>query len=519
MLLRSLSAVFTLFCLLAPAHAQSDSGSSPSQQPGYTLQTTTRIVLTDVTVTDRNGNPVHGLKASDFSIFDNNKPQTLASFEEHTTTPDLSLPQAPTAPGVFSNDFLLHLPPVLNVIVIDTSNLEIVDQMYLYYELTRFLKNLPPGEPLAIYCHTGPASILLQGFTTDRALLLAAVHKAIPRFPPTGREYYSDFYTLEQIAVDLSQFPGRKNIIWFSGGSTLFLTPDPTAAVDLDAARAVYDVLESERIAIYPIDGRGLTLTTGYGMFAQHALMNDIAEATGGHAYYDNNGLDKITSHWLDDSGDYYTLTYSPSDFRFNNKWHKVRVKLYADGASYSLSYRHGYFADGSIDSTPQSHTGQLRTRLLAGGQTITEPDLRSVPLIFQARVEPASEATAAPLLPATQAHMKKGMIPFVIHYTVPGDEFTVVYGQGKPKIVFGVAIFASNSDGTTIARLGDKFTLTVNAKGDPVHISAKVPVSFDQQIGLRKGENYLYLAVWDMTSGRLGTLQIPFTVSKSKSK
>jgi hypothetical protein len=37
-------------------------------QSGYSLQANSRVVLTDVTVTDKKGNPVHGLKASDFRI-------------------------------------------------------------------------------------------------------------------------------------------------------------------------------------------------------------------------------------------------------------------------------------------------------------------------------------------------------------------------------------------------------------------------------------------------------------------
>ena len=42
------------------------------------------------------------------------------------------------AKGVYSNDYLKHLPSVLNVIIIDIANLDVPDQMYLYSELTRF---------------------------------------------------------------------------------------------------------------------------------------------------------------------------------------------------------------------------------------------------------------------------------------------------------------------------------------------------------------------------------------------
>ncbi len=518
MVSQSFPAVFALSCLLVTiqgsVHAQSAGGAAAAQQPGYTFQAGTRIVLTDVTVSDKKGKPVHGLRASDFHIFDNNKPQFVASFEEHTTTPVALFPQPSTAPGVYSNNFLLYLPPVLNVIVIDIANLEIVDQMYLNYELSRFVKNLPPGRPLAIYWHTGPSSILLQAFTSDHALLLAAIREAIPHFPPTGREYYTDFATLHQIALDLAQFPGRKNILWFSGGSTLFLRRDATIFENQDQLRHVYDELEAGRIAIYPVDARGLTLTADPAMWNQHALMNDIAEATGGRAFYNNNGLDLVAAHWVDNGGSFYSLSYSPSDFRFDNKWHKVRVKLNADGSNYTLSYRQGYFADGSVGSVQQPK--KPRTRLLAGGETVTEPDVRSIPLIFQARVLPAWDAPPEPAeagsaTPAAQPP-KKGTSPYSIQYSLPADSFSTTMANGNPQITAGVAAFAFNEDGSPVARVADRFTITVN--GDRLRRTPNPLLTVHQQINLRKGQNYLYLAVWDMASGRLGTLQIPLKVA-----
>ena len=63
--------------------------------------------------------------------------------------------QISASPGVYSNESLQHLPPALNIIVIDITNLELPDQMYLYYELNQFIKNLPAGQPLAIYWQSG----------------------------------------------------------------------------------------------------------------------------------------------------------------------------------------------------------------------------------------------------------------------------------------------------------------------------------------------------------------------------
>ncbi|MFL6429816.1 MAG: hypothetical protein ACJ71S_16335 [Acidobacteriaceae bacterium] len=163
-----------------------------------------------------------------FHVFDNNKPQGIASFEEHRK--DDVAPSAPRVlqAGVYSNDYLAHPPRVLNILFIDLTNIEIPDQMYLNYELGKFFDSLKPDEPIAIYARLGDASVLLQSFTSDPALLRAAVRRVMPRFPSMGREYMDDFQTLRQIELYAGAIPGRKNVLWLSGGSMLFLRADAT---------------------------------------------------------------------------------------------------------------------------------------------------------------------------------------------------------------------------------------------------------------------------------------------------
>ena len=517
MLTRCLSTVLALLLSgsFFTASAQSLPQSQSSANQPYTIQISSRVVLTDVTVIDRNGNPVHGLPESAFRIFDNNKPQTIASFEEHTGTPAVKMEPASSPSGVYSNDYLLHLPPVLNVVIIDIANLEIADQMYLNYELTKFFEDQPDGQPLAIYLRAGNGCFLVQNFTSDRALLMAALHKAIPRFPPTSREYLSDIDTLRQMATYLSQLPGRKNILWFSGGSTLYLRDDGESYYDSAMWRELYDELEQERIAVYPIDARGLTTYSNISMFAQQSLMNETARATGGQAFYNNNGLKEITDHVLNSDGSFYTLTYSPHDLHFDNKWHKVRMTLNEEG--YQLSYRRGYFADGSPGGAEQSQKTNVRTRLLPDGEKVQLPAMRSLPIIFQASVRPASDPAVdsahklAVSIPAPPP--KKGSVPFSISYSLPLDAFTQQTVDGKPKVIFGVAAVVLNRDGRAVDRRAERVTMSLNEDAARLHPNA--PLAFDQRLNLKKDDQYLYLAVWDTTSGRLGTLQIPLEVSK----
>jgi len=511
---RSSTLVLALFlwsgALFHPAQSQEQSpAQTPSDQSTYAFHTNTRVVLTDVTVTDANGNPVHGLPQSVFRIFDNKQPQVIASFEEHSGTPAATIQFASTA-GLYSNEYLLHLPPVLNIVLIDIVNIDMADQMYLNYELTRFLNEQPEGQPLAIYLRAGSGCFLVQNFTSDRKLLLDAVHKAIPRFPPHEREYLTDFDTLHKIAVSLSQLPGRKNVLWFSGGSTRFLIPDAIPVRNAAAWRELYDELDQERIAVYPIDARGLTFG-GIELGVQHIAMNDVAQATGGQAYYNNNGLKEITEHLLDSDGSFYTLTYSPRNLHFDNKWHKVRVAV--DGASYHLSYRSGYFADGSVREKDQ--TTRSRTRLLGKGEKLEVSELRDRPIIFRASVLPTSDPAVVNLDKASGSlqlpALKKGSIPFLIRYTLPIDALTMRAVDGKHKIVLGVAAIGLNRDGSMVEHKAEQITMTLPE--DVLRRSPELPVTVDQQIDLSKDDKFLHLGVWDPVNGRFGSIEIPIEV------
>src|SRR4051812_18496768 len=63
---------------------------APAQAPVATLKAAAQLVVVDVVVTDVHQGPVHGLKASDFTLSEGGAPQVIKNFEEHTalTTAD-----------------------------------------------------------------------------------------------------------------------------------------------------------------------------------------------------------------------------------------------------------------------------------------------------------------------------------------------------------------------------------------------------------------------------------------------
>lgn len=507
-----LTALLLIVLLIPAAYSQQPSPSQDvpaSQTPVYTLHGSTRIVLTDVTVKDRAGHIVHGLPESAFHIFDNKQPQTISSFEEHNAAPTAINAVPVSAANTYSNDFLKHLPPVLNIVVLDTTSLSLPQQMYLAYEFNRFLKNLPSNVPLAIYARTGDTAVLVQNFTADHKLLLAASEKVMPHLPPPGRDplYMNDLALLQQISVELAQIPGRKNVLWFSGGEQL-IPFDPLTVDDPSYLQPIYDLLEKARIAIYPIDARGLVVNRVRGTTMQHLQMEETADGTGGQAIFNQNSLRLAADHILADDNSFYTLVFSPKEFRVDNKWHSIKVKV--DGGNYQLSYRRGYFADGFNLETPGKK--KPSTMLLANGETQSLPaDLRSSPIIFTASIVPANAPAPDP---NTQFHdfndivkLKRGEKLYTIRYSLPPDVFATHTVDNRENASFEIAVLAFNQAGEKVDEKADRVRLKF-PESNP-----HVPVDVAQNIALRRGNLFLYIALWDTATGRAGTLQIPFNV------
>lgn len=505
-------------------------GQTAKHRPATTFQVSTRVVLTDVTVTDSRGNPVRGLNERDFRIFDNGRPETLKSFEEHTAKGSAAFVTAPQASGVYTNAGMLRPPAVVNVILIDTTTIDLLDQMYLYQQMTKFVEKLPAGEPVAIFCRAGQMTLLLQGFTSDHAQLMQAIRRAIPHFQQPDAEYSSDFGTLQQIAYYLSQVPGKKNLLWFGGGSRIYMQlpvasndpsqsaaapqaePTPTESVPFQPDwRQIYGVLEAERITLYPIDARGLVTYSSQATIGQHEQMDENAEATGGQARYNTNGLAQAAERIVATDGDYYTLTYSPDDLHDNGRWHGVEVKLREAG--YRLSYRRGYFDDQKNGESPLTQTSAL---LEAKGKTKQVLDEQSEPIAFAAQVvEISPVAEAAEVRAGRMKAPKDGELPYAIVYHVPASALAPqsVGADDRGTYIIGAGALAFDHEDTLVKKEAQKLTMTVDER--EIHADPDGRMRFDEEMNLPKGEDYLYLVVWDTTTGRLGTLNVSLDAKK----
>jgi len=156
-----------LIASLASAVAQ----HAPSTQTP-TIRTNSRIVIVDVVVTDSKGQPVHNLKASDFTLLEDKQSQRIRHFDEHIAIPTgpASSPEPKMAPNTFTNFISTPQGSALNIILLDALNTPQESQSFLRSRLKTLADALPSGSRIAIFGLSN-SLVILQSFTSDPAFL------------------------------------------------------------------------------------------------------------------------------------------------------------------------------------------------------------------------------------------------------------------------------------------------------------------------------------------------------------
>ncbi|MFZ0321382.1 MAG: VWA domain-containing protein [Candidatus Sulfotelmatobacter sp.] len=190
---RMCSWLVCIFALLVPSFLNPQTSAPPAStapsEPAETqpvIRATARLVLLDVVVTDHNHAFVPGLKASDFTVLENGKPQSLSGYAIHMAPSEpkaaLSLPQLP--PHQYTNfPFTSQTPggPV-TIVLLDMLNTSGLNQQYARKQMIQFLKTLPPDRPVALFTLTSELR-LVQGFSGDSTALMKAASEVLTNSP------------------------------------------------------------------------------------------------------------------------------------------------------------------------------------------------------------------------------------------------------------------------------------------------------------------------------------------------
>ena len=453
-----------------------------------------------------------------------------------------------------------------------------------------YLDKAPAGTRIAIFSLTTRLG-MLQGFTTDMASLKAALSgkKGAPqasdiltdplnggisntdlsavidtppavegmitqtmiddvnRFEAMQTSFQQDMreqYTLnafDTLARYLVGIPGRKNVIWFSGGFPLNVEPnaneqDPNDSVvrNDEEVRKTDNLLTRAQVAVYPVDARGVQIdpsqnfSSGQKLLGprtmdhlqeqaqEHETMFAMAEDTGGQAFVNTNDLSQAVSKAIDNGSNYYTLTYSPSDMTWDERFRAIKVKV--DQPNVKLTYRNGYYAvdpndrnklnsQGAATSLVQPTT--MASAMIHGGPNPAE-------ILFKVRIRPAGNGNLDEPL-ATNQKNPDPKINVEGPYKAFGvdlvpDPHAVSCREeptGNRHCAIEVWTFVYNNDGqkliTASNRLHTMLTPADYAKlltgGMAFHQEISVPV---------KGSYFLRTAIHDMVSDRVGAVEVP---------
>jgi VWFA-related protein len=515
-------------------------------------------------------------------------------------------------PGYFTDYTPVAPNGTLNILLLDALNTPMKDQMFVRQQLLDFVKHEKPGTRIAIF---GLSSQLymLQGFTSDPQVLqdamehhLGARSSALLDDPtgsgaepeklsdlaadamPSGAGATQTIADLQQFEAQqaafqtqlrvqytmdafnalghyLANFPGRKNLIWFSGSFPLDILPNPTikdpfAVVETnnDEFRNTANLLARSRVSVYPVDARGLMAQPMFdasrsgsqyvrnpsafandlqafsaSQAAEHATMNVLAHDTGGHAFYNTNGLSVAVAKAIDAGSNYYTLTYSPTDHNWNGAYRSIHVELTGAAAARGLhlAYRSGYFADdpdhpskhtelattntttsppnAEPRTTPADHAAEAYTRA-AISRGAPEPS----DILFKVRVLPLSASTVDTVTsddaPNPIVKMKPPFRRYAIDYAALVDEIALVPqpdGRRKGNIEFDVLVYDAN--GTLLNRVGKILSLDLTSETYKRISSGGVGSHLEVSAPARQ-PSFLRLVVHDLTNNHYGVVEIP---------
>jgi VWFA-related protein len=529
----------SLLCPALPAQEQTD----------YVFHAESDLVLVNVTVRDKNGKFVEGLKSSNFTILEDNKPQKIISFdmENVDAMPAQDVAQAKPLPGLGTGQPSAPVSATdtasqfkdrrLIVLFFDLSAMEPDEIDHAVTSAEHYLDAQMLPADLVSIVSLGSSLLVNQDFTTDRALL----KKQLDEFssgsgqgfeegttgttegtPDSGQPFTADdteyniFNTdrrleaLRSVAEKLAYVQQKKSLIYFSSGM------DRTGIENQAELRAAVNAAVRSNLAIYTMDMRGLqalvaggeaqnaslrgvsaysgqsTLNALNSNFTTQETLVTLASDTGGRAFLDSNDFSKIFTGVQQDTSTYYLLGYHSTNAARDGRYRRIVVKSNVTGVK--IDYRRGYYAPADYQhSTKDDKERQLEEELAS--------DL---------------PATDFPLYLGVSYFRLEGNKFFVpISLVVPGSQIPFVRGSDRDKATLDVIGIVLDNEHHPLNRIRDTVKLAVNTSTEV----QKKNVQYDTGMSLLSGKYHLKFVVRENQTGRMGSFETDIEVPELKAQ
>jgi VWFA-related protein len=544
-----LVALFTALALLVPAQQQTQQTNVPDV--GLKISVTTNLVVVNVDVRDKNGKAIENLKASDFTVTEDDKAQKVSVFEYQrleTEALPAENPQlkprvektkevaplvakkaiAPSSPGQ-----IRYKDRRLMVMFFDFSSMPQADQLRAQSSALKFIDSqITPADMVAVMTFSNQLNVV-EDFTSDRDRLRDVIkgfrigegsdlageilsedeaEDDASAFTADESEF-SIFNTdrklsaLETAARMLGSLPEKKALVYFSSGV------GKTGNENQSQLRSTINAAIRSNVAFYPIDARGLTATApggnassgsrrGSGLYSgasqtsARARFNDqqetlftLAGDTGGKALLDNNDLSVGIQQAQKDIASYYILGYYSSNAKQDGKFRRIKVKLNGNPTA-KLDFRSGYFAGKEFKQFNASDKERQLEEAILLGDPVTD-----LPMALEVDYFRVGKSTY--------------FVPVSIK--IPGTAMELAKRGKNEEAELDFIGQVRDAKGRLAGTVRDG--ITVKLTGDDAARLSKRNLEYDSGFTLPAGEYSVKVLARENVTGKMGTFETKFSV------
>jgi VWFA-related protein len=350
-----------------PAEPPPQDPAEPSPQPGQpTFRSTVDLVRVDVSVVNRDDEPVTDLQASDFIVTEDDAPQTVETAQfirldgirrvDNGESLEIRGPSQAQVEAtkedvrlfaIFLDDYHIDKHPTITI--------------PLRNALEGFIEQLQPTDLVVLM---DPLTTLDSlRFTRNKAELLERiktfegrrgqvfpVRSAVEEAQLTQRNVFElraavSLSALEAIATHLGGLrEGRKSVLFVSQGPPVGMP----GSVNYPRLEAALQAANRGNVTVHVLDPRPL----GAAPFGGAEALRRLSSETGGRAIVNTNNPENGLKQVMSDASAYYLIGYSPSRLRADGKFHKINVRVKRPGVR--VTARRGYWAPTPAETNPE---------------------------------------------------------------------------------------------------------------------------------------------------------------------
>ena len=533
-----------------PAPAQSPGQAAnaqpqPVQQGGFVMKVNAELVLTNVVVRDaKTGELVRGLKQSDFSVYENGKPQQIAAFDFQSVDMARPLNEA-TVSGLAAGASSANKAVVVGrpedlrnhrliVMFFDLTSMQPEDLDRSVDAARDFLRSKMQPADLVALVSLGDTLSVDQDFPADKNALVNEVGiyndtegqgfaqganansnqvEDTTGYTPDESEYNDintdrELFALRAISKSLEKITEKKSLLYFSGG----ISRD---GIENQASlRAAINAAVRANLAIYSVDTRGLQAVTPMGdastgslrgtgaynggaltnnmnaNFATQEVMATLSSDTGGKAFFDSNDFAPAFAQVERDTSAYYAIGFHSTNPVRDGKYRKLTIKVNRPGVK--VEYRPGYYAPADFKHSGREDRERELDEQLASDLPATD---------------------MAVYLDAMYFRLDENLFYVPVSLIVPGSQIPFVKGGDKDKATLDVIGEVIDEAKRHIGNARE----TVKLNLDPSLQARQKNIEYTTSFNLPSGKYHLKFVVRENQTGRMGSFEADITLPEMK--